>query len=100
MPVILEWTFKDGTKEVERVPVTVWRLNEQQFTKVFIKDKEVSGIRLDPFKETADINDQNSMWPVREMPGRFELFKKAIDAPRGQSAGRNSMQKGPKEPTR
>lgn len=93
MPVIIEWTFKDGSKEVERVPVTVWRLNEQQFTKVFIKDKEVTGIRLDPFKETADINEQNGMWPVKEMPSRFELFKAASEGSRGQSTGGNSMQR-------
>lgn len=93
MPLIIEWTFKDGTKEVERVPVSVWRLNELQVTKVFIKDKEVSGIRLDPYRETADINEQNGMWPVKEMPSRFELFKQASEAQRGQSGGGNSMQR-------
>src|SRR5262249_13030471 len=28
MPIIIEWTYKDGTKEVDRIPAQVWRLNE------------------------------------------------------------------------
>ena len=27
MPIILEWTYKDGTKEIERIPAQVWRKN-------------------------------------------------------------------------
>lgn len=93
MPVIVEFTFKDGTKEVDRVPVTVWRLNEQKISKVFIKDKEVASIRLDPYKETADINEENGMWPLKEMPSRFKLFKAKNAAARGESAGGNAMQR-------
>lgn len=76
MPVILEWTFDDGTTEIERIPVEIWRKNENSFTKVFVKDKEVTGIRLDPYKETADIDESNNNWPDIEMPSRFKVFKK------------------------
>ena len=101
MPVILEWTYKDGTKEVERIPVTIWRQNEQEVTKVFVKDKEVTAIRLDPYKETADINEANGMWPVKELPNRFELFKQSQSASRGQSTGGNAFQQAQqKKPTR
>ena len=94
MPVIVEWTYKDGTTEIEKIPVNIWKLNEQQATKVFIKDKEVSAIKLDPYKETADINEANGMWPLREMPGRFDLFKEESGrSSRGQSSGGNAMQK-------
>ena len=76
MPVIIEWTFKDGTKELQKLPVEIWRLNEDEFTKVFIKDKEVTGIVIDPYLETADINTDNNNWPVQqEMPDRFKVFK-------------------------
>jgi aminopeptidase N len=75
MPVIIEWTYKDGTKEIETVPVTVWGKNENAFTKVFKKEKEVTGIMLDPKKETADINPSNSNWPVKEMPTKFQIYK-------------------------
>lgn len=94
MPIIIEWTFKDGTTEIEKVPVNIWKLNEQQATKVFIKDKEVTAIKLDPNRETADINEMNGQWPVREMPSRFELFKEETGrGSRGQSNGGNAMQK-------
>ena len=76
MPVIIEWTYKDGSKEIERIPVEIWRKNENNFRKVFVKDKEVTGIVIDPYKETADIDVSNNNWPVKEMPSRFEIYKK------------------------
>ena len=78
MPIILEWEFEDGTKEIERIPVEIWRKNENKFTKVFVKDKEVKGIILDPYKETADIDESNNNWPVKALPSRFQVFKKHI----------------------
>jgi hypothetical protein len=75
MPVIIEWTFADGTKEVEKVPVEIWRMNENNFRKVFVKNKEVKGIVIDPYKETADIDVANNNWPVKELPSRFQVFK-------------------------
>lgn len=96
MPVIVEWTYKDGTKETDRVPVSVWKLNEQKFTKVFIKDKEVAAIRIDPMRETADIDEGNNLWPVKEMPSKFNLFRQGGGPVRGASAGGNSMQRAQK----
>lgn len=40
MPIIVEWTFVDGSKEVDRIPVTIWRLNEDKVSKVFIKTRK------------------------------------------------------------
>jgi hypothetical protein len=101
MPIIVEWTFVDGTKEVDRIPVTIWRLNENKVSKVFMKNKEVKSIQLDPMKETADINEVNGMWPVKEMPSKFQLFKAAatisgLGAPRGGGPSQNAMQKAKK----
>jgi hypothetical protein len=93
MPIIIEWTYKDGTKEIERLPVRVWQLNEYVISKVFIKDKEVASIHLDPMREIADIDESNGMWPVKELPSRFRLFKQAALASAGQSSGGNAMQK-------
>ena len=75
MPVIIEWTYSDGTKELEKIPVGVWMANESNFKKVFHKQKEVTSIVLDPNKITADINPSNGMWPVKEMPTKFQLYK-------------------------
>jgi hypothetical protein len=76
MPVIIEWTYKDGSKEIERIPVEIWRKNEKSFRKVFMKNKEVTGIVIDPHKETADIDKSNNNWPVKELPTRFQVYKK------------------------
>jgi hypothetical protein len=94
MPIIIEWTYSDGTKEVERIPAQIWRYNEEVVTKTFTKDKTVTGIRLDPFKETADINEGNNNWgAVPQTASRFQVFKTKQNAGRGQSTGINPMQK-------
>lgn len=92
MPLILEWTFKDGTKEMERIPAQIWRKNEKKLVKVFVKNKEVTALQLDPLRETADIDVSNNSWPKISAPSKFEVFK-ANRAARGQSTGGNPMQK-------
>ena len=92
MPIIIEWTFKDGTKQVDRIPAQVWRLNENNVVKVFIKDKEVASIKLDPLRETADINEANNSWGDIPTASKFQMFKAKQQA-RGQSTGINPMQK-------
>ncbi|MDB5062110.1 MAG: aminopeptidase, partial [Mucilaginibacter sp.] len=52
MPIIVEFTYEDGTKQVDRIPAQVWRLNERSVSKFYIKDKEVASIKLDPMRET------------------------------------------------
>ncbi len=98
MPIIIEWTYKDGTKEVDRIPVSIWKQNEEKVTKTFVKDKEVAAIRIDPMRETADIDESNNMWPLKEMPSRFNLFRQTQGPGRGQSTGTNSMQRSQKAP--
>lgn len=93
MPIIVEFTFKDGSKEVDRIPAQIWRKNEQKVTKLFMKDKEVSSIQLDPYKETADINEENGMWPIKELPSRFQLFKSGRSSRGASRMGPNPMQK-------
>lgn len=93
MPIIVEWTFKDGTKEIDRIPAQVWRLNETTVVKTFVKNKEVASIQLDPLRETADINTSNNSWNTIAAPSRFTLFKQNTEAIRGQSQGINPMQK-------
>ncbi|MCW3118843.1 MAG: aminopeptidase [Chitinophagaceae bacterium] len=93
MPIIVEWTFKDGTKEIDRIPAQIWRLNEKKVTKFFMKDKEVASIKLDPMRETADIDESNNTWGSIPEPTKFSVFKQKLDAARGQSQGLNPMQK-------
>lgn len=74
-PLVIEWTYKDGSKEIENIPAEVWRLNEQRITKVFIKDKEVTHIMLDPNFELADVDVTNNAFP-KNTETRFDRFKR------------------------
>jgi hypothetical protein len=93
MPIVLEWKFEDGTTEIERVPVEIWRLNENAVKKVFVKDKVVTSIRLDPYRETADIDESNNNWPVKELPTRFQVFKKHKTEPQPNPMQKAAQQK-------
>ena len=94
MPIIIEWTYLDGSKEIDRIPVQIWRKDENNVTKTFLKDKEVASIKLDPFRETADINDSNNNWPASSTPSKFKLFKSGQGFSRGAASGSvNPMQK-------
>ncbi|MEL6562060.1 MAG: M1 family metallopeptidase [Bacteroidota bacterium] len=77
MPVIIEWTYEDGTKEVERIPAEIWRQNEQEVTRVFVKDKRVTNIVLDPNKETADTDVSDNIFPRKKVDSKFDQFKKS-----------------------
>jgi hypothetical protein len=74
MPLILEWEFADGTKEVERIPAEIWKTSDE-VSKVFVKRKEVKSVTLDPFLETADCDLNNNSWPPKMVPTRFDVFK-------------------------
>jgi len=92
MPIIIEWTYKDGTKEIERIPAQVWRKNESHLTKVFVKDKEVASIKLDPNRETADIDESNNSWPVVQTESKFEIYKAKQQLLRSTPQTNNPMQ--------
>jgi hypothetical protein len=91
MPIIIEWTFKDGTKEVERIAAQVWRKNEKNVIKTFMKDKEVAAIKLDPYRETADIDETNNTYGNIKEPNRLKIFKQKQNL--GPTPQPNPMQK-------
>lgn len=76
MPVIIEWIFKDGSRETERIPAEIWRTNEHTVTKVFVKDKEVVRVVIDPKKETSDVDETDNVFPRQSQPSRFDQFKR------------------------
>jgi hypothetical protein len=76
MPVIFEFTFEDGSKQIERIPAEIWKMSEATASKVFRFGKKVTNIALDPLLETADVELNNNFWPTRNVPSQFELFKK------------------------
>ena len=92
MPIIIEWTYKDGTKEINRIPAQIWRHDEQQVKKLFLKSKEVASIRLDPLRETADIDESNNGWNTMPAATKFKAYSQKQGVVRGQSVGTNPMQ--------
>lgn len=74
MPLIVELSYKDGSKEVRRIPAEIWRFNDKKVSKVFITEKEVENVRLDPYLETADTDVNNNAWKGELQPTRFKMF--------------------------
>ena len=91
MPIIIEWTYKDGSTEIERIPAQVWRKNEKNVVKTFMKDKEVASVKLDPYRETADVDESNNTAGNIKEPSKFKLFKQKQNVP--PAPGINPMQK-------
>lgn len=75
-PVVIEWTFKDGSKEIETIPAEIWRINENEVNKVFVKDKEVVNVVIDPNSQIADVEPKNNVFPKRPVDSKFDQFKK------------------------
>ncbi|HAK11190.1 MAG TPA: hypothetical protein DCO78_03735 [Chitinophagaceae bacterium] len=61
------------------------------------KKKAVS-IKLDPMRETADIDETNNSWPKVSEPSKFSIFKAAARS-RGAAGGINPMQKAMEKKT-
>lgn len=76
MPVIIEFTYEDGSKESQKIPAEVWRANNAMFSKVFMTKKKVASFQVDPNLETADTDVYNNSYPRMEVPTRFELYRR------------------------
>ncbi len=92
MPIILNFTFKDGTSEEVRIPAEIWRKNHENVSKVFFFKKEVESIEMDPWLETADTETYNNNWPRKSTLSKFELFKQKKYG-WGGGPGENLMQR-------
>jgi hypothetical protein len=92
MPIIINFTFKDGTSEVIRIPAEIWKKNDKNVSKVFFFKKEVISIGMDPFLETADVDFSNNNWPPKMELSKFELYKRKKYG-WGQDGKENPMQR-------
>ncbi|SIR62086.1 M1 family metallopeptidase [Chryseobacterium sp. RU33C] len=98
MPIILEFTFEDGSKLYDKSAAQIWRLNEQKVSKTYYFDKKLKSIQLDPMRETADIDTTNNFWSstgTGTETSKFQLFKQKQEggSVRGGSTGKvNPMQ--------
>ncbi|MCE2815764.1 MAG: M1 family metallopeptidase [Cryomorphaceae bacterium] len=85
MPVVVRYTFADGTSHVERWPAEIWIQSEQEFTKTVFLPKKAVSIELDPFKELADIDLYNNSWG-----GDVEVHLEALPKPTGAQQWRSN----------
>ena len=95
MPIILEFTFEDGSKLNDKKSAQIWRKDEQKVSLTYFFDKKLKSIQLDPMKETADIDTSNNFWGEIPAPtSKFQVFKqKQEGSARGAAQGRvNPMQ--------
>ena len=77
MPIILEMTFADGSKEMMRIPAEIWRRTPKAVSKLVVtdKDKELVSVTVDPRWETADVDVENNHYPRQIIPSRIEAYK-------------------------
>ncbi|MBT8268584.1 MAG: M1 family metallopeptidase [Bacteroidia bacterium] len=78
MPIIVEYTYKDGTSKKETYPAQIWRLNDSEASKAIASDKEIVSIKVDPDLETADIDTSNNSWPKEIKQSQFDKFKNQV----------------------
>ena len=78
MPIILELTFTDGSKDTQYIPAEIWRRTPKAVSKLIItdKDKELVSVTVDPRWETADVDVHNNHYPRQIIPSRIEAYKK------------------------
>ena len=77
MPILVEYTYADGSIMSERYPVQIWRKNDNSYTRVLTSEKEIVGIQVDPNEETADVNTTNNSWPREKAMTDFDRFKES-----------------------
>ena len=72
MPIPLELTYEDGTKELIRIPVEVWRKNPHR-TKWLKRSKlRITQAIIDPYWEIGDTEIENNYYPTRFVPSRLK----------------------------
>ncbi len=78
MPIILEITYEDGTKERKQYPAQIWRYDENEVKKVFKTQKAITSFVVDPDLETADVDTTNNTWPRKVEDTKFDQFKEKV----------------------
>ena len=79
MPLLLDIVYEDGSEEELRIPAEIWRFHPTRTAKLFVTQKEIASIEVDPHLETADADRSNNYWPSRPVKSRFQLFKERKD---------------------
>ena len=77
MPLIIELTYADGSKEKQTFPAQIWIKDDTSVKRVFAASREITNITVDPDLETADVDTSNNSWPKKDAD-KFDQFKEKI----------------------
>ena len=77
MPLIVELTYADGSKEKQTFPAQIWIKDDTSVKRVFAASREITNITVDPDLETADVDTSNNNWPKKDAD-KFDQFKEKI----------------------
>ncbi len=77
MPIILQFTYADSSKERYYIPAEIWKNDLLQVSKVFYSKKSIESVTVDPRLETSDVERGNNYWPQRIQKNRFEVYQKS-----------------------
>ena len=77
MPLIVELTYADGTKEKQTFPAHIWMKDDTSAKRVFAATQEITKITVDPDFETADVDTSNNSWPKPDTD-KFDKFKEKV----------------------
>jgi len=72
MPIPLELTYEDGTKELIRIPVEVWRKNSSKAIWLKRSKLKITQAIIDPYWEIGDTQIENNYYPTRLIPARLK----------------------------
>jgi hypothetical protein len=72
MPILVEITYEDGSKDNYQYPAQIWRKNNDTAKKVYATSKAIKSIQIDPKLMTADIDVTNNAWPKVEEKSKFD----------------------------
>ena len=72
MPIPLELTYEDGTKELIRIPVEIWRKNSNNTRWLKRSKLKITQAVIDPYWEIGDTEIENNYYPTRMIPARLK----------------------------
>lgn len=71
----VELTFDDGSKQSLTLPAEIWRRNSELTSKLFVTEKPIVAIELDPRRETGDADRTNNRFPQLIRDESFAVTK-------------------------
>lgn len=96
-PIILRLTYHNGAQEEYRIPVHVWRKDNQKTTKLIQSEQPLLRVELDPFLETADTDLSNNQFPQGIQEKLFEVIPNEDPPQNPMQKARKAMEKDAEE---